>query len=84
MNWVDIYRQRVTTADRAVADIRSGDRVWVHPGCNTPTRLIEAMVARAPELTNVEVAHILTLADAPYAASNAPRTARPTTPQSRR
>ena len=68
MNWVDIYRQRVTTADRAVADIRSGDRVWVHPGCNTPTRLIEAMVARAPELTNVEVAHILTLADAPYAA----------------
>jgi acetyl-CoA hydrolase len=68
LNWVDIYRQRVTTADRAVADIRSGDRVWVHPGCNTPTRLIEAMVARAPELTNVEVAHILTLADAPYAA----------------
>jgi acetyl-CoA hydrolase len=68
VNWVDIYRQRVTTADRAVADIRSGDRVWVHPGCNTPTRLIEAMVARAPELTNVEVAHILTLAEAPYAA----------------
>jgi acetyl-CoA hydrolase len=68
VNWVDIYRQRVTTADRAVADIRSGDRVWVHPGCNTPTRLIEAMVARAPELENVEVAHILTLADAPYAA----------------
>ncbi len=48
VNWVDIYRRRVTTADRAVADIRSGDRVWVHPGCNTPTRLIEAMVARAP------------------------------------
>jgi len=68
VNWVDIYRQRVTTADRAVADIRSDDRVWVHPGCNTPSRLIEAMVARAPELTNVEVAHILTLADAPYAA----------------
>lgn len=68
MNWVDIYRQRVTTADRAVADIRSGDRVWVHPGCNTPTRLIKAMVARAPELSNVEVAHILTLDEAPYAA----------------
>jgi len=68
VNWVDIYRRRVTTAERAVLDIRSGDRVWVHPGCNTPKRLIEAMVARAPELENVEVAHILTLADAPYAA----------------
>jgi acetyl-CoA hydrolase len=68
VNWVDIYRRRVTTADRAVADIRSGDRVWVHPGCNTPVRLIEAMVARAPELQNVEVAHILTVAEAPYVA----------------
>ena len=68
MNWVDIYRRRVTTAERAVEDIRSGDRVWIHPGCTTPTRLIEAMVARAPDLTDVEVVHILTLAEAPYAA----------------
>ena len=68
MNWVEIYRRRTTTADRAVRDIRSGDRVWVHPGCNTPVRLIDAMVARAPELENVEVVHILTLAEAPYVA----------------
>jgi len=68
VNWVDIYRRRVTTAERAVTDIRSGDRVWVHPGCNTPTRLIDAMVARAPELERVEVAHILAVAPAPYAA----------------
>jgi 4-hydroxybutyrate CoA-transferase len=68
MSWMDIYRSRVTTAQQAVRDIRSGDCVWVHPGCNTPKRLIDAMVARAPELENVEVAHILTLAEAPYAA----------------
>jgi len=66
MNWVEIYRRRTTSADAAVRDIRSGDRVWVHPGCNTPVRLIDAMVARAPELENVEVVHILTLAKAPY------------------
>ena len=68
MRWMELYRGRVTTADEAVADIRSGDRVWVHPGCNTPQPLIEAMVRRAPELENVEVVHILTLGDAPYAA----------------
>ena len=68
MSWMDIYRSRVTTAEQAVRDIRSGDCVWVHPGCNTPKRLIDAMVARAPELENVEVVHILTLAEAPYAA----------------
>jgi acetyl-CoA hydrolase len=68
MNWIDIYRRRVTTAAEAVRDISSGDRVWVHPGCNTPVRLIDAMVARASELKDVEVAHILTLAEAPYVA----------------
>ena len=66
MNWADIYRGRVTTAEEAVRAIGSGDRVWIHPGCNTPTRLINAMVERAPELEDVEVVHILTLAAAPY------------------
>ncbi len=65
--WMTIYRERVTTAEEAVKDIRSGDRVWIHPGCNTPLPLIEAMVARAPELEDVEVDHILTLGPAPYA-----------------
>ncbi|MCJ7753472.1 MAG: hypothetical protein MUP13_02785, partial [Thermoanaerobaculales bacterium] len=68
MDWNTIFRNRVTTAEDAVKDIRSGDRVWIHPGCNTPTLLIDAMVARASELENVEVAHILTLAPAPYVA----------------
>jgi acetyl-CoA hydrolase len=67
MDWNSLYRSRVTSAEEAVKEIRSGDRVWVHPGCNTPTRLLEAMVARAPELEDVEVVHILTLAEAPYA-----------------
>ncbi len=67
MNWTDIYRRRVTSADEAVQSIASGNRVWIHPGCNTPKRLIDAMVQRAPELEAVEVVHILTLADAPYA-----------------
>ncbi len=67
MKWMEIYRRRVTTAEEAVKSIRSGDRVWIHPGCNTPVKLIDAMVARAPELENVEVVHILTLGPAPYA-----------------
>ncbi len=68
MSWHETYRRRVTSAEEAVGLIRSGDRVWVHPGCCTPTRLIAAMVARADELEAVEVAHILTLNEAPYAA----------------
>jgi acetyl-CoA hydrolase len=67
MNWSDLYRRRVTTAAEAVQTIRSGDHVWIHPGCNTPKLLVDAMVARADELEDVEVVHLLTLADAPYA-----------------
>jgi 4-hydroxybutyrate CoA-transferase len=67
VDWSSIFRSRVTTAADAVTEVRSGDRVWIHPGCNTPKLLIDAMVARAPELEDVEVVHILTLAPAPYA-----------------
>lgn len=67
MNWQDIYRSRVLSAHEAVASIRSGNRVWIHPGCCTPKILVDAMVERAPELEKVEVVHILTLAQAAYA-----------------
>jgi acetyl-CoA hydrolase len=68
MSWMEIYASRKTTAEEAVAGVQSGDRVWVHPGCNTPKKLIDALVARSSELENVEIIHILTLAEAPYAA----------------
>lgn len=67
MHWVELYRRRVTTAEEAVKCIRSGDRVWIHAGCNNPEELIAALVARAGELTNVEVSHLLTFGRADYA-----------------
>jgi 4-hydroxybutyrate CoA-transferase len=60
------YRARVTTADEAVKVIRSGDHVWVHPGCSNPEELVRAMVARAGELQGVEVSHLMTLGYADY------------------
>jgi acetyl-CoA hydrolase len=66
MSWMEIFRRRVTTAEEAVKSISSGNVVWIHPGCNTPMRLIDAMVARAPELEDVQVIHLLTLSEAPY------------------
>ncbi len=67
MHWVELYRRRVTTAEEAVKCVRSGDRVWIHGGCNNPEELIAALVARAGELTNVEVSHLLTFGRADYA-----------------
>jgi len=65
--WTETYRQRVTTAEEAVRAVRSGDHVWIHAGCNNPEELVRAMVARAGELTGVEVSHLMTFGTASYA-----------------
>jgi len=62
----DDYRRRVTTAERAVEAVCSGDRVWIHEGCATPEILVKALLKRARELRNVEINHMLTLGSADY------------------
>lgn len=57
-----------TSADAAVAGVRSGERVFVHSIAAAPQQLIGAMTRRAAELSNVEIVHIHTEGAAPYAA----------------
>ena len=66
MSWLETYRHRVTTAEEAVKAIRSGDHVWIHAGCNNPEELVRAMVARAGELSGVDVVHLMTFGCADY------------------
>lgn len=60
------FEKKFVTPEEAVAVIRSGDRVYVHPGCAVPEVLVEAMVKRYPELYDVEVCHLLGVGEAPY------------------
>ena len=55
-------------AGKAVAIIKSGDRVYIHGMAAAPQALIVAMTMRANELSNVEVVHLHTEGPAPYAA----------------
>ncbi|MCL5020150.1 MAG: 4-hydroxybutyrate CoA-transferase [Bacteroidetes bacterium] len=66
MAWTDTYRSKVVSADEAVGAIRSGDRVYIHPGCAVPEVLVDAMVRRSGELEGCEVLHILSLGKAAY------------------
>lgn len=66
MNWHEDYRRKCTSAAEAVKAVRSGDRVWIQPSCGTPKPLIDALVARAPELLDVELVHMKTLGEAEY------------------
>jgi 4-hydroxybutyrate CoA-transferase len=64
--WLNKYVSKRCTAAEAVSEIKSGDYVYVHPGCAVPQQLVKAMVARADELCNVKVVHILTKGIADY------------------
>jgi len=65
VSWMDVYRQRVTTAEDAVSRIQSGQRVFMTGNCAVPLVLMDALVARAPALRDVEICHILTFGKAP-------------------
>jgi acyl-CoA hydrolase len=69
MSTLPEYRQKLTTAERAVAVVCSGDRVYLHLGCAAPDVLTAALVARAPELRNVEIVHPVPFGNSDYARS---------------
>jgi len=66
-NWKDNYGDMVASASSAVKKVRSGHRVFVGTGCACPQSLVKALTARASRLADVEIVHLLTLGDAPYA-----------------
>jgi 4-hydroxybutyrate CoA-transferase len=49
---------RIVTPSEAVASIASGDRIYLHCAAATPSILLDALVARAPELRDVVVVHL--------------------------
>jgi 4-hydroxybutyrate CoA-transferase len=59
---------RIVTADEAVAGIRSRDQIYVHCAAAVPEVLLDALVARAPELEEVSVVHLHTEGRGPHLA----------------
>src|SRR5574338_748657 len=59
---------QIVSAEEAVAGIRSGQQVWVHGGAATPSVLLDALVARAPELEDVRMVHFHTEGPGPHLA----------------
>ncbi|MCX7983682.1 MAG: 4-hydroxybutyrate CoA-transferase [Bacteroidetes bacterium] len=65
MTWVDQYRSKIVSAEEAVQCIKSGDRIFISGNAATPLLLTRALAARANELSNVEVNHLLLMGDDP-------------------
>ncbi len=67
MSWQSQYRSKITDVNTALSAIRSNDRIYVGGGAGVPKALISNLTKRAGMLRNVEIAQILTFAEAPYA-----------------
>lgn len=68
MNWIEHYQTHRMTAEEAVRLIRSGQRIFLTGNCSVPHHLLNALVAYAPALQDVEICQALTVAGSEYVA----------------
>jgi len=57
---------RIVTPEEAVAGIASGDQIYLQCAAGTPSVLLDALVARAPELRDVSMVHLHTEGPGPH------------------
>ena len=67
MDWKADYVSKLTTANEALKVVKSGDRVVFAHACGEPLELVDALVARAPELRDVEIVHMVAMGKGEYA-----------------
>jgi acyl-CoA hydrolase len=65
MNWLDDFRSKLRSPAEAVAKIKSGDRVYYAGNAAIPQALVRALAARADELVNVQLSHVLLVGEDP-------------------
>ena len=65
-NFKEIYKDKIVTTEQALKCVKSGDRVVLGHACGEPSALVEALVARADDLRNVEIVHMVAMGQAKY------------------
>ncbi len=68
MDWFQRYQSRIVTADTAVQNIHSGQRVFLTGNCSVPQTILKALVNYAPQVENVEICQALSVGPADYVA----------------
>jgi 4-hydroxybutyrate CoA-transferase len=67
MDWAAEYSRKLVSAGDAMKAVKSGDRVVFAHACGEPLDLVDALVARAPELRDVEIVHMVAMGKGEYA-----------------
>ena len=66
MQWKELYKERLTTAEEAVTHIKSGNRVVVGHATGSPEVLLKAMVDNKEAYENVEIVHMVAMGPSEY------------------
>jgi acetyl-CoA hydrolase len=66
MDWTNLYKSRVVSAQDAVKAIKSGNRVFLTGNASVPQKVLAALVEYAAILTDVEIVQVLTVGPADY------------------
>ena len=66
MDWKEVYKSKLTTAQEAVKQIKSGDRVVVGHATGSPEVLLKAMVDNKEAYENVEIVHMVAMGPSEY------------------
>lgn len=67
MNWKDIYKNRLVSADKAVSKIKSNSRVVFSHAVGEPSELIDALVRNKENYENLEIVHMVAMGKGEYA-----------------
>jgi acyl-CoA hydrolase len=65
-DWKNVHAGKLATSKEAMQLLRPGNHVFIGTGCAQPQELVRAMVA-STHLADLELFHLLTSGDAPYA-----------------
>jgi acyl-CoA hydrolase/GNAT superfamily N-acetyltransferase len=57
--WADNYLQKLATPDKAIAHIRSGQRVFIGSGCGEPQVLVRKLVEKTNNFSGLEIVRLL-------------------------
>ncbi|MBW1980336.1 MAG: GNAT family N-acetyltransferase [Deltaproteobacteria bacterium] len=60
------YQKKKTSAERAMARIRRGNRVFIGSGCGEPQHLVRALERMVVQLADLEILHLLSLGKASF------------------
>lgn len=66
MDYTRLYQSKIATAEEAVRQIKSNQRVFLTGNCSVPQKILAALVDYAPQLDQVEICQALTVGPADY------------------